>query len=225
MEETVDGYWRGGYKSQTSHSSSHNPCDYFKFLCISVDSRHVGDILHDNIRGDIRVDNGRRVSSSKEIRHSSFKNDGEIVDGDGRSGYMYHIIPSPFHNPGNLGRSLGFYINSHKRSVHRSQISQFSSYNHGGLYIFHPSSPQEAILRGVKGYFPHQNHPYYSYTIMPPHPHKNIPPRPYTSMPPHPIFYLLYCTSTPMYVPYVVAQNPHITYLGYLHRKPMRPPS
>ena len=50
-----------------------------------------------------------------------------------------------------LFRSLGFYIYGNDRSGHRSQTIRFISYNHGGLYIYHPRFTQEAIARGAEG--------------------------------------------------------------------------
>ena len=43
--ETVDGDLRCGYRSHTSHSSSHNPCDHGRLLCLSIAYR----IVHENI--------------------------------------------------------------------------------------------------------------------------------------------------------------------------------
>ena len=108
MGETFDSYYRGGYMFQTSHSSSHNTGDHGRLLRLYVDSRGVSDILHENIRGDSRGDYGICGSRYPDISHSSFHNDGESVDGDGRSGYRSHTIPSPYHNSGELHRYLGF---------------------------------------------------------------------------------------------------------------------
>ena len=94
---------------------------------ISVDSHHVDDSLHDNIRDGSSGDNGRHGSIYQDISHSSFHNDVESVDDDGRSGYRYQTISSPSHHSGELDISLGFSIHGHKRSVHRSQTSQFFS--------------------------------------------------------------------------------------------------
>ena len=46
--ETVDGDLRGGYRYQTSHSSSHNPVDHGKLLHLSVASNIVHESLNDN---------------------------------------------------------------------------------------------------------------------------------------------------------------------------------
>ena len=62
-----------------------------------------------------------------------------------------------------------FYSYGHDRSGHRSQTSQFFSYTHDGLYIFHPRFPLDAIPRGVKGENPHQNIPYHPYPSISPH--------------------------------------------------------
>ena len=75
--------------------------------------------------------------------------------------------PSPSHYSSDHGRSYGFYSYNENRSVHRSQTSHLSAYNHGGLSISHQSFTQEALPRGVHGVNIHQNHPYYSYPRMP----------------------------------------------------------
>ena len=81
------------------------------------------------------------------------------------------------------------------------------------------------LFQGVCRKNLHQNHPYYYYpsmqthpnTRMSPHPHQNMPPHIYPIIPPHQVCLHPYCTSTPMYVPYVVPHYPHIPSLGYLH--------
>ena len=93
--------------------------------------------------------------------------------------------------------------------------------------------PQEDIPRGVRGENYHQNHPYYSYPRIPPHPHTRIPPHPHQNMPPHtypsmptyPNLSYTYCTSTPVYAPYVVSHHPNIPSFVYLHRLTSRLPS
>ena len=70
---------------------------------------------------------------------------------DGRSGYISQTIPSTSHHDGVLGISLMFYSYGIERSGQRSQTSRISSYNHGGLEIFHTRFPQEYITRGLQG--------------------------------------------------------------------------
>ena len=96
--------------SQARQFSSHNQGDHGTLLCIYVDSRCVDDSLHENVRGDSRGNYGRSGSRYQYTSHSSFKNDGESVDGDGRSGYRSHTTPYTSHHSGNLGILLGFYI-------------------------------------------------------------------------------------------------------------------
>ena len=69
MGETVAVNGRGGYRSHTSHSSSHNPGDYGRLLCLPGSSRRFGDIINENGRVDIRGDGARRVITSQEISH------------------------------------------------------------------------------------------------------------------------------------------------------------
>ena len=76
MGETVGGDGRGGYRSQTSHSSSHNPCDHFRLLCIPGSYIHVDDSIREYERGDSRGYGARRGSRYQYIIHSSFHNDG-----------------------------------------------------------------------------------------------------------------------------------------------------
>ena len=82
-------------------------------LRTSVDSRRADDSLCDNIIGGSRGDDGRRGIRSQYIIHYSFHNAIESVDGDGRTGYISHNIPSPSHNAGNLVIFWGFYIDVH----------------------------------------------------------------------------------------------------------------
>ena len=93
---------------------------------------------------------------------------------------------------------------------------------------------EELRLLGPSNIYTHKNYPYYYYTSMSTEPHPIIPPQPhtkmtlypYTRMKPHPICSCTYCTSTPIYVPYGVANHPRIPSLGYLHLKtPSIPPS
>ena len=133
MGGSIDGDWRGGYWSQTSHSSSHNTDDHGIVLYLSVDYRLFDDSIHDNVRGDSRGEDRKHVSSSKYIRHSYLHNDGESIDGDERSGYRSQTRPSPSHHSGEIGRLLDFYICGHERSGHRYQTRQFSLYNHSGI--------------------------------------------------------------------------------------------
>ena len=60
--------------------------------------------------------------------------------------------------------------------------------------------------------------PPHPYPIIPPKPHQNISPHTYPGMPQYPNFLCQYFTFTPMYAPYVVTHDPHITSLVYLHR-------
>ena len=78
------------------------------------------------------------------------------------------------------------YSYSHDRSGHRSQTSQFSSYNHGKLKLSDPRFPREAIPRHLQGENTHQNHPYYYYQNISPHPHPRIPQHDHYNIPPHP---------------------------------------
>ena len=48
----------------------------------------MDDSIHENERGDIRDHYVRCGSRSQDTIHSYFNNDGESVDGDGRSGFM-----------------------------------------------------------------------------------------------------------------------------------------
>ena len=81
------------------------------------------------------------------------------------------------------------------------------------------------IPRGVHGENLHQNHPYYYYTSMPTHPNQRMPPHPNHNMPlhfyskitPHQVCLCPYCTSNPIYAPYLVAHYPRIPSLCYLH--------
>ena len=95
-----------------------------------------------------------------------------------------------------------------------SLITHLPSHNRGGKYISPPGSPQEDLpwVGGVEMiqnnhpgfcFYPHQNHPYYSHT----------------SIPPHPIIFSYY-TSSPIYATYEVAHHPQILYVGYLYCPP-----
>ena len=148
--QTVGGDYRGGYLSYTSHYSPHNPGDHGRLLRVSIASCQIDDTIYENERGDSRGDDGRRGSRSQEIIHYYFHNYRESVYGDVISVYRSRSIPSPYHHSGGLGRSLGFSIHGHEKSVYRSLISQIYSYNHGGLYFFHSRSPQESIPRVVQ---------------------------------------------------------------------------
>ena len=81
--ETLGGNERGGYRSQTSHSSSHNPGDFSILLHITGSYFHIDDIINENERGDSRSDGSRLESRPQEINHSSFHNDGKILMGMG----------------------------------------------------------------------------------------------------------------------------------------------
>ena len=139
----------------------------------------------------------------------------------------------PSHNSGDHGRSYGFHSFGYTISGNRYQTRQFSAYNHSGLNIAHPSFTQEDIPRGVHGENLHQNHPYYYYTSMPTHPNQRMPPHPNHNMPlhfyskitPHQVFLCPYCTSNPIYSPYVVPHYPYIPPVGYLHTSYSRLPS
>ena len=48
MGETICGNGRGGHRPHTIHSSSHNPGDHGRLLCIPGSSIHVDDIIHEN---------------------------------------------------------------------------------------------------------------------------------------------------------------------------------
>ena len=61
--ETVDDDWRGGYRSHTSHFSSHKPRYHDRLRHLSVASCHVHESIHDNERGDSRGGNERREIS------------------------------------------------------------------------------------------------------------------------------------------------------------------
>ena len=119
--EKFDGDGRGGYRSQTSHSSSHNPGDRIILLCLSVASRHFHKKIHVNERGDNSDDDGRSGFIPIEIIHFSFHNLGEMFYGDGRGGYMSQTILPPSHNKGGLGRSLGLSVHGNDISVYRSR--------------------------------------------------------------------------------------------------------
>ena len=84
--ECFDGDGRGGYRSQTIYSSYHNPGDHGRLLCISIASRCVHKILHDNKRSDIDGDDGRRGFMSQDTIHYSFLNNEERADSDGIGG-------------------------------------------------------------------------------------------------------------------------------------------
>ena len=58
---TDGGNWRGGYRSQTIHSSSNNLDYHGRLLRIPGSSRRVDDSLHENERGDSRGDGERRI--------------------------------------------------------------------------------------------------------------------------------------------------------------------
>ena len=60
--------------------------------------------------------------------------------------------------------------------------------------------------------------PPHPHTRIPLQPHPNIPQHPYPRMPQQPICSCPYYTSTSIYAPYGVTNNPHIPYLGYLHQ-------
>ena len=88
---------------------------------------------------------------------------------------MSQTIPYPYRHSGDIGRLLDFYSYGCDINRHRSQASQFYSYDHGGQYISYPRFSQEYIPRIVEGKNPYQNHPYYSYPIISPHPHPSMP--------------------------------------------------
>ena len=99
---------------------------------------------------------------------------------------MSQTIPYPYHHSGDIGRLLDFYSYGCDINRHRSQASQFYSYDHGGQYISYPRFSQESIPRGVEGKNPHQNHPYYYYPRISPHPHPSIPQNPHHKIRPNP---------------------------------------
>ena len=111
--------------------------------------------------------------------------------------------------------------------------ANFYANNHGGLNISHLRFTQTYIPRGVHGENLHKNHPYYSYPSIPTHPHTSMPPHTNHHMPPHiypsitPHQFCLcpYCTSTTIYVTYVVTHYPHIPSLGYIYTLSSRLPS
>ena len=98
MGETVGGDGRGGYRSKTIHYYSHNSCDHGRLLFIPGSSSHVDDSIHENERGDSTGDGSIRGIRYQDIRHNSFSNNGESVDGDGISGYRYQTSPSHSHH-------------------------------------------------------------------------------------------------------------------------------
>ena len=79
--QNVDGYCRGGYRSHTTHSSSHNPGDHGILFCVYIAYHCVNYSLRYNLRVDIRVDYGRCGSRSQDISNYSFHKYIEIVDG------------------------------------------------------------------------------------------------------------------------------------------------
>ena len=102
-------------------------------------------------RRDSMDDSARHGSRTEGINHYFLFNVGESVDGYGRSGYIFQTIPYPSHHSGDLGRPSGFYSYSNGRIGNRSQTIQFSSLNHGRIYIDHPRFPQKYNQRGVEG--------------------------------------------------------------------------
>ena len=94
-----------------------------------------------NERGDSTGDGETGGIRSQVIIHSYFQNDGENIDGVGRSEFRSQTNPSPFHYSGVICRLLYFYIYGHEKSGNKSHTSQISSYNHGLLYISHPMFP------------------------------------------------------------------------------------
>ena len=59
--------------------------------------------------------------------------------------------PTTYHNPDELGRSLGLSVYGDERSGHISHTIHLPSYYHGVLYIIHQRLPQEDTPRGVHG--------------------------------------------------------------------------
>ena len=94
-EEKIDDDWRGGYRYQTSHSSSNNPGKHVILLNISVNYRRVKNSLHRKVRIDNRGDDGRLENRSQEINQYYFKNDRESVDGDGEVDICLRPAPLP----------------------------------------------------------------------------------------------------------------------------------
>ena len=127
--------WRGGYRSQTSHSLSNNTGGHGRFLGLSfyscpVDENFHGDkivgySIHDNERGDTSgddVDERGDISRydvihgyrSQETSHYYFNNNGESVDGDGRGGYRSQTRHYYSHNAVECGRLLCLSVASHQ---------------------------------------------------------------------------------------------------------------
>ena len=80
------------------------------------------------------------------LNHYSIYTYVEGVDGDGRSRYRSQTSPSIYHYSGELGRSF-FIFYGHDKRGHKSQTSQFPSYQHGRLYIAHPRSLKKLLQR------------------------------------------------------------------------------
>ena len=96
---------RGRRSSMTSHSPSRNHGG-----CADI----CGSRLEDTINYS---------SCNQEI----------IFHVEGRSGYMYLTSPYHPHNSSDISRSLVLYSYGIDISVHRSKISQFYAYKHGGI--------------------------------------------------------------------------------------------
>ena len=65
MGETVSGDGRGGYRSQTSHSFSHNPYGYGRLLQIPGSYVHVDDSINENEIIESRGDGAIHESKSQ----------------------------------------------------------------------------------------------------------------------------------------------------------------
>ena len=189
----VDFEGRVGYRSPVRHYSYHNQGEHGRLLTFSRDTFggdgrvvYRSQISHSYSRiGDSIGDIARHGSRYEDINHCSLLNIGEIVDGIGRSGSSYLIIPYPSHHSGDHGRSSGSYSYGENIIGHRSHTRQSSAFNHGEINILHTRFPQEAIPRVMHGEKIHQNHSYYSYPSMTTHPHKIMPLHPPHNMPPH----------------------------------------
>ena len=103
LGESVDGDGRGGYMSQTRHSTSHNPCGSGILFFLSVAYHTVHKSVHGDDRGDHSCDDRRGGFRSQETRQPSFHNNVESFDADGRGEYKSQASHSTSHNPGGIG--------------------------------------------------------------------------------------------------------------------------
>ena len=202
--ETSVGDGRGGFRYQ--ETIQYSPGN-FEFYCC----------------GDQSGDGGRSGLRSQNTIHSYFINCGANVDCDGRGGYMSHTSHSPSHNIGGDGRFLGCSIYScpvhesvhgDERGGHRSQTSHLLSHNHGEQCIAPTGSPQydfpwcgggEMIQKFMKAVdFIHIKITLIILIQACHHAQRFCP----------------YCTSPPIYAPYIVAQHQNIPSFGYSYFQP-----